>query len=33
MDTAEEDMLASMNHPKEHWAKTHGTNPLERLNA
>ena len=32
MDTAEEDVLAFMCYPKEHRAKIHSTNPLERLN-
>ena len=32
MDTAEEDVLAFMSYPKEHRAKIHSTNPLERLN-
>ncbi len=33
MDDAEEDVLAHMSFPKEHWGKIHSTNPLERLNA
>ena len=32
MDSAEEDVLAFMSYPKEHRAKIHSTNPLERLN-
>ncbi len=32
MDTAEEDVLAYMTFPKEHRAKLHSTNPIERLN-
>ena len=32
MDTAEADVLAFMTFPKEHRAKIHSTNPLERLN-
>ena len=32
MDTAEGDVLAFMSYPKEHRAKIHSTNPLERLN-
>ena len=32
MDSAEEDVLAFMSYPKEHRAKVHSTNPLERLN-
>jgi putative transposase len=32
MDTAETDVLAFMAFPKEHRAKIHSTNPLERLN-
>jgi putative transposase len=32
MDTAEDDVLAFMSYPKEHRAKIHSTNPLERLN-
>lgn len=32
MDAAEDDVLAFMNYPKEHRAKIHSTNPLERLN-
>ena len=32
MDEAEEDVLAYMSFPKEHRAKLHSTNPLERLN-
>jgi putative transposase len=32
MDEAEEDVLAHMSFPREHWCKIHSTNPLERLN-
>jgi putative transposase len=32
MDEAENDGLAYMTFPKEHWAKLHSTNPIERLN-
>ena len=32
MDNAEADVLAFMNFPKEHRAKIHSTNPLERVN-
>ena len=32
LDEAEEDVLASMSFPKEHRAKLHSTNPLERVN-
>lgn len=32
MDEAETDMLAYMTFPKEHRAKIHSTNPIERLN-
>jgi putative transposase len=32
LDEAAEDVLASMSFPKEHRAKIHSTNPLERLN-
>jgi len=32
MDEAEEDVLAFMTFPKEHRAKLHSTNPIERLN-
>ena len=32
MDTAEDDVLAFMAFPREHRAKIHSTNPLERLN-
>jgi putative transposase len=32
LDTAEEDVLAYMTFPKEHRAKLHSTNPIERLN-
>jgi transposase-like protein len=32
MDEAEDDVLAHMGFPKEHWAQLHSTNPLERLN-
>jgi len=32
MDNAEQDVLAYMTFPKQHWAKLHSTNPIERLN-
>ena len=32
MDAAEDDVLAHMSFPKEHWTQIHSTNPLERLN-
>src|SRR4029453_11474003 len=32
MDSAEQDVLAYMTFPKQHWAKLHSTNPLERVN-
>ena len=32
MDQAEHDVLAHMTFPREHRAKLHSTNPLERLN-
>jgi transposase-like protein len=32
MDKSEEDVLAYMAFPKEHWTQIHSTNPLERLN-
>jgi putative transposase len=32
MDGAEHDVLAYMSFPKEHRAKLHSTNPIERLN-
>ncbi len=32
MDDAEPDVLADMTFPKEHRAKLHSTNPIERLN-
>jgi len=32
MDEAEQDVLAFMTFPKDHWTKIHSTNPLERLN-
>ena len=32
LDEAEEDVLAYMSFPKEHRAKIHSTNPLERVN-
>jgi transposase-like protein len=32
MDAAEEDVLAYMDFPREHRAKIHSTNPIERLN-
>ena len=31
IDGAEDDVLAHMGFPAAHWAKTHSTNPLERL--
>jgi transposase-like protein len=31
MDEAEDDVLAHMAFPKEHWQQLHSTNPLERL--
>ena len=33
MDAPEEDMLAFMAFPREHRAKIHSTNPLERVNS
>ena len=33
MDEAEDDVLAYMSFPAEHWAKLHSTNGLERLNS
>jgi transposase-like protein len=33
MDGAEHEVLSRMNFPRAHWLQTHGTNPLERLNA
>jgi len=33
MDRAEDDVLAFMSFPKEHRAKIHSTNPLERVRA
>lgn len=33
MDDAELDVLAYMSFPKEHRAKLHSTNPIERLNS
>jgi putative transposase len=33
MEEAEDDVLAHMAFPKEHWQQLHSTNPLERLNA
>jgi putative transposase len=33
MDRAEDDLLAHMGFPKEHWPQLASTNPLERLNA
>src|ERR671922_2978743 len=33
LDEAEEDVLADMSFPKEHRAKIHSTNPLERVNS
>jgi putative transposase len=32
MDSAEQDVLAYMTFPKQHWVKLHSTNPIERLN-
>jgi transposase-like protein len=32
MDSADQDVLAHMSFPKQHWAKLHWTNPIERLN-
>lgn len=32
MDEAVRDVLAYMTFPKQHWAKVHSTNPIERLN-
>jgi transposase-like protein len=32
MDEAENDVLAYMSFPKEHWPQLHSTNPIERLN-
>jgi putative transposase len=32
MDSSEEDVLAYMAFPKEHWTQIYSTNPLERLN-
>lgn len=32
MDSAEEDVLAYLTFPKQHWTKLHSTNPIERLN-
>ncbi|MDB5551033.1 MAG: transposase [Rhizobium sp.] len=32
MDSAEQDVLAYMTFPRQHWAKLHSTNPSERLN-
>lgn len=32
MDEAEQDVLAFMTFPGDHWSKIHSTNPLERLN-
>jgi putative transposase len=32
LEEAEEDILAYMAFPREHWAQIHSTNPLERLN-
>ena len=31
MDTAEEDVLAYMTFPRQHWTKLHSTNPIVRL--
>ncbi len=33
MDEAEDNVLAHMASPREHWGKLHGTNPLDRLNS
>ena len=32
MDEAEQDVLAFMTFPRDHWSKLHSTNPLERVN-
>lgn len=32
LDEAEEDLLAHMGFPQQHWRKLHSTNPLERIN-
>jgi transposase-like protein len=32
MDSAEQDVLAYMSFPRQHWTKLHSTNPIERLN-
>jgi len=32
MDNAEQDVLAYMTFPNQHWTKLHSTNPIERLN-
>jgi len=32
MDQAENDVLAYMTFPRQHWTKLHSTNPIERLN-
>ena len=32
LEAAEEDLLAHMLFPREHWRKLHSTNPLERVN-
>lgn len=32
MDSAEQDVLADMTFPRQHWTKLHWTNPIERLN-
>jgi transposase-like protein len=32
LEQAEEDILAYMAFPREHWRQLHSTNPLERLN-
>jgi transposase-like protein len=32
MDEAEHEVLAYMSFPRQHWAKLHSTNPIERLN-
>ncbi|AFK54507.1 mutator insertion sequence transposase protein [Tistrella mobilis KA081020-065] len=32
LDEVEKDVLACMTFPKNHWARLHSTNPIERLN-
>ena len=32
MDSAEEDVLAYMTFPRQHWTKLHSTNPIQRPN-